>query len=512
MGSVLSAVTFIARLFLNALFIPELAVQKLFSVVPGELESIAIDALGFYAKYLGFASAITVTVLVYGLLGILFVEFIGRNPERSAWQSGTLCGFALWLFLSIAFLPLVGQGFFGLESPMGPVWASLSLLIPNLLYGAGLGRLHKSLGVSEPPSLRGSVEVSSKRLFIKRGIIGLVGLAILAYALDRFIQPMAEFAQPSPTVAGTVRSCKSCFQDGSLKTFVASEITPNESFYVVSKNAIDPVVDGASWSLTIDGRVERPIRLSYDELLSLPSVTQFATLVCISNPIGGNLIGNAEWTGVPLRYLLDKAGVKQNAKELVFHCADGYSTSIPIDRATGKGVILAYKMNGETLPKSHGFPLRAIIPGIYGMKNPKWIRRLEIVDYDYRGYWETRGWSNEATINTLSRIDGPPDGIRLHGKTPVAGIAFSGDRGISRVEVSIDGGRTWHDAVVKEPLSGYMWVLWAAEWEPGDAGNYRIMVRATDAAGNVQTAQASSSFPKGATGYHEVHVTVRRDG
>lgn len=193
--------------------------------------------------------------------------------------------------------------------------------------------------------------------------------------------------------------------------------------------------------------VERPRTYSYGDLASLPATRELVTLECISNEVGGELIGNAEWEGVRLRDLLEAAGVKAGARDVVLRGADEYSDSIPLERAMGGEVILALRMNGQVLPKVHGFPLRAIVPGIYGMKNVKWVTSIEVVGEDHIGYWQRRGWSDSAVVKTTSAIDAPLDGATVGlEEVLVAGMAFAGDRGVAKVEVSADGGIAWEEA------------------------------------------------------------------
>lgn len=496
-GSIVLALTLASRLTFHTIFIPELAVDALIANIPGWLESAAINALGFYAKYLAFIIATIVAVVTYGTLAIFFYS---RVKGASRIGSGVIFGVVVSVIVSVVLVPLTVRTR-GTDFTYDIAW----ILIPNLLYGAGLDlcrRKMRPLSAREPRI--------AKRIFIKKGVIGLTGLVLFAFLIDRFfLRSMMEQPEPIPAGrAGVVRRAADVFKMPELMDLVANEVTPNSKFYVVSKNVFDPSVDGNGWTLTVDGLVEKPLRFTYEEFTSLPSKKQSATLICISNPIGGDLISNAEWVGVPMNYILKMAGVKPNGKEVVFYCADGYTDSIPIEKAWHQDTILAYRMNGETLPKSHGFPIRAIIPGLYGMKNPKWITRLELVDYDFRGYWETRGWSKEAAIHTMSRVDLPTLGARIRGVTPVAGIAFAGDRGVEKVQVSVDGGVTWQDALTKDPTSRYSWVLWAGEWEPQEPGTHSIRVRAIDKTGKIQEVRASSTYPAGATGYHVIHVAV----
>ena len=199
---------------------------------------------------------------------------------------------------------------------------------------------------------------------------------------------------------------------------------------------------------------------------------------------------------------------------------DGYDVGIPVDRALLDGTLLTFEINGQPLPTEHGYPIRAIVPGLYGMMNPKWITSIEAVNGVYEGYWQRRGWTNDANYETMSDVIVPGSAAVTErfniqgsnlvalGVVPIAGIAFAGDRGISKVEVSTDGGVSWMTATVKDPLSDYTWVLWSAEWNPPKTGNYKIMVRATDGDGNLQTATVTNPFPNGATGYHVLDISV----
>jgi DMSO/TMAO reductase YedYZ molybdopterin-dependent catalytic subunit len=290
------------------------------------------------------------------------------------------------------------------------------------------------------------------------------------------------------------------------------EVTPNKRFYSVSKNIlVNPTVKPETWRLDVHGLVGSRLALSLDELRAMPVFEQYATLACISNEVPAKAIGNALWKGVRLADVLERAGGPgRGAVDLVFTCADNYTDSIPMAKALEKTTILAYEMNGEPLPKLHGFPLRAVVPGIYGMKNAKWIEAIEIVDHDYRGYWMRRGWSDVATYQTVSRIDVPRAGGQMDagGAHGVGGIAFAGDRGIRAVEVSADNGRSWMPATVKPALGPYTWVLWALEWTPPAAGTYTLTVRATDGTGTVQPVEKRDPAPDGATGWHSIPVKV----
>jgi len=290
---------------------------------------------------------------------------------------------------------------------------------------------------------------------------------------------------------------------------VTPPITPNDQFYITLYDTT-PEVDVKSWSLTIKGLVQKPIRLNYHELLRRPTMSEIVTLECIGNGIGGDSISNAKWEGIRLKDLLQEAGPLKSANEMIMRAADGYSDSFPLKRALEPDVLLAHRMNNVPLPKDHGYPARIIVPGIYGMKNVKWLTEIELADYDYKGYWEKRGWSDEARVKIHSRIDAPGDGEKIAGRaTTIRGIAFSGPTGISRVEVSTDGGRSYQEARLEPALSPYAWVLWSLPWQIPGAGGYTLVVRATDQTGRPQDPMDRDTYPDGATGLHTISVTVK---
>ncbi len=289
---------------------------------------------------------------------------------------------------------------------------------------------------------------------------------------------------------------------------VTTPITPNDEFYITSIGSA-PSVELENWSLHVKGLVKNPVTITYNDLLKRSTTTMISTLECIGNPVGGDSIGTAEWEGVKLNAILDEAGVSPNAVDLVLRGADGYSDSFPAERAMREEVLLATKMNGVRLPAEHGFPARVIVPGIYGMKNVKWLTELELVHGDYKGYWEKRGWSDEAIVKVRSRIDLPGDGETIHASEYVVrGIAFGGIHGISNVEVSTDGGARFQSAQLETPLSPYSWVVWNYVWRPPATGRHTIVVRAMDKRGVRQDAEPGRAFPDGASGLHEVTVKV----
>ncbi|MER3445123.1 MAG: molybdopterin-binding oxidoreductase, partial [Meiothermus sp.] len=284
--------------------------------------------------------------------------------------------------------------------------------------------------------------------------------------------------------------------------------------YVVSKNPafLDPDLRGKPYKLEVGGLVGQPLTLDLEALKALPSTDLVHTLTCISNPVGGDLIGCVKWRGVPLRALLERAGVKPEARFIVWEAADRYTESIALTELPAEA-LLAYAAENpqggkfEDLEPRHGYPTRVLLPGRYGMKQPKWLTRITLTDKETTGYWAQRGWSRSAVIRTMSRIDTPKRNARLKAgeETFVAGIAYAGGRALERVEVSLDGGKTWQKAELRPPRAKHAWQQWALPWKP-EKGDHTLQVRAVEVGERVQDPTAREPLPDGATGYHTVRV------
>lgn len=232
--------------------------------------------------------------------------------------------------------------------------------------------------------------------------------------------------------------------------------------------------------------------------------------MCISNQVGGGLMSNALWKGVPLRSLLEAVGPQPGITKVVLRAVDGYDDTIPVAKAMEPTTLVAYEMNGAPLPFIHGYPVRLIVPGLFGEKSVKWITRIELLAQDVKGFYEKQGWGPDFTIPTHSRFDGPDFSkpITLAGKILLKGVAFGGNRGISRVEVSFDDGNHWQDAKINTPGTRLTWALWSHDWKPERAGEYKLVVRATDGDGALQIKEERWTAPHGATGYHKVTARV----
>ncbi|MEU7620624.1 sulfite oxidase [Micromonospora rifamycinica] len=292
---------------------------------------------------------------------------------------------------------------------------------------------------------------------------------------------------------------------------LAPYTTPNGGFYRIDTALVVPQVDPQTWRLRIHGRVRNPIELTFAELLARPMVERYVTLACVSNEVGGDLIGNARWLGVPIKELLDEADPEEGADQVVGRSVDGWTCGTPTAvLRDGRDALLAVGMNGEPLPVEHGFPVRMVVPGLYGYVSAcKWVTELEVTSFaDFDAYWVPRGWSAQGPVKTQSRIDTPRSRNRLTaGEVVVAGVAWAQHRGISRVEVRVDGG-AWQQATLAPAVSVDTWVQWSWRW-PATPGEHTLQVRATDRDGETQTALAAPVAPDGATGWHRVTVTVR---
>jgi DMSO/TMAO reductase YedYZ molybdopterin-dependent catalytic subunit len=526
---------FIVRLGGLAPFPPESALVYLFSVIPESIQEPAVQNLGEMAGLLGLALAVLVGAAAYGLLGVVYERYYlpraGKLNSLSRLENTLVFSLVPWLFFGVLVLPLTGGSFFGIGSDFaspGIVWVfPLTTLMFQLLWGVLLwGRTSTppaTMSGAAPGPVEGLVPRDPiRRTFIERAFV-LAGSAVLVLAsLGSALGALAsegglvseEGASIRPGTSIDLQGAPAIFANPQLAPLVNSEVTSNDSFYRVAIDLFDPSVDASTWSLSLVGLIANPKVYSLPSLKSLPKVQEYDTFICVSNTINGDLISNAKWGGVRLSDLFaDAGGVSPDATYAVFYSIDGYSVGVPIARAIDPVSMLAYEMNDADLPPRHGYPLRAVIPGLYGMMSAKWVRQVELSDSVYVGFWQTRGWSNDAAVQTVAFIRVPQDGATVSlsqtsGSVLLGGVAFAGDRGISKVEVSVDGGTTWEAATLKPPASNLTWVLWAYEWRPQGPGNYVIYARATDGEGELQTSAQADTYPSGATGYVMSTVNV----
>jgi DMSO/TMAO reductase YedYZ molybdopterin-dependent catalytic subunit len=292
-------------------------------------------------------------------------------------------------------------------------------------------------------------------------------------------------------------------------------ITPASSFYLIDTALSSPRIDVNDWTLSVKGAVDNPVEFSFQDLLGMSTREADITLSCVSNTVGGGLVSNGRWTGVLLSDVLAEAGMSRDkittaSRQLVGRSVDGFTTGFKTDIALdGRNALVAFGLNGSELPVKHGYPVRLVIPGLYGyISATKWLTEIELTNWNFDAYWVQRTWSKEGPIKTQSRIDTIRDGDNLSsGKNPIGGIAWAPHRGIQKVEVSTDGGETWNTARLAKQLAEDAWRQYVYDWDarPGD---YTIQVRATDGNGQTQTASQAPPHPSGATGYHTIDVTV----
>lgn len=481
------------RVLSGVLSLPEIVAEGLLVLMPGALFSAVLDVLQHAAKPLFYLAVVIGMLIVGGLIG----RWYATQPT---WKQAARIVVGVWLVLGLGAYTVLGAGIFGQHLQAGPIWHGVSLLIVASVFGAALYETYKLLAIRAVPELPNL----SRRTLLRNTVVGLVATlgAGSAYRLlsgTGFAAPMAasgSSAAAAPNVAPYDLAG------------IAPEVTTTHDFYTVSKNFIDPAVAVNGWRLKIDGLVDRPMELTYDQLTALPATEGYYTLMCISNEIGGELWGNAHWRGVKLRDLLMQAGVHTDAFKAVFSAADDYRDSVKLAAALNPDTLLAWEMNGEPLKNEHGFPARLLIPGIYGMKNVKWLTGITIVNSDFLGFWQSQGWDDAAPYQTESRIDAPRGRETLAaGPLSVGGVAFAGDRGIRSVEISTDAGQTWQPAQVKAGLSANTWQLWRADIHV-DRSVKGIRVRATDGLSHPQTRESAPPFPSGATGYHSVTIAV----
>lgn len=526
-GAAAVAISLLIRSFAGGPFIPELASQTLFSLTPGQFESQAVENFGPLAKYSAFTGAIIIYFILYGLFAVLLTRFHWKGYLRRATLASAVA-YVILLIISISLVTITEARTHTQATSITRL--AITLILPQIAFGFTLSSFYERIrrpsrkpGIEKPSPTATEIDYK-KRALLRAAIASAVALPILYFGLNRLF-PTHEVQIPSTSpllLSPQSRSKPLGFEDPRLKPLLDSEVTPTYLFYRIDINPIVPVVDATSWSLNVKGLVNNPLTITYEEIKAMPSIEEYATLQCVSNKIGGDLTSTALWKGVRLKDVLQRAQVKTGARYIAFRCYDGYDVGIPLERGLLDGTILAYEMNLAPLTSEHGYPVRAIVPGLYGMMNPKWITEIELVDNVYEGYWQRNGWTNNATEDTHSSIVIPGQApirdrfrnLELQNinivpgqKVPVAGIAFAGDRGISKVEVSTDGGTTWKSANIKDPLSKYTWVLWATGFTPAaPRGSNRIVVRATDKTGKVQTSEVRPPFPDGNTGYHIINI------
>lgn len=451
--------------------------------VPPGIKDWAIATFGIYDKLI-----LVIGIVVVGLLIGALVGMIARR--WSALANLVIGGFAV-----------VGALASSLEAPGLAPW-----LVAAAGAGAGIVALRLLMRRAS------SRDTDQGRRAFLVGLGWVAGLAVLAAAGGRALASRIgnlaagrdEVVLPTATEAVAPPGPEQDFMiEGQTPVVV-----PNDDFYRIDTALVVPQVDLNEWRLNFTGMVDRPFALTFDELLDMPMVERYVTLSCVSNPVGGSLVGNARWLGVPLAELLDRARVQGGAEQLVGISVDNFTAGFPVEAVyDGRETLVAVGMNGEPLPFEHGFPARLVVSGLYGyVSATKWLTEVNLTTWDgFDAYWVPRGWSKEGPIKTQSRIDTPTGSIGA-GTHPIAGVAWAPNVGIVRVEVQVDE-NPWIDAEISAPLSLDSWVQWKLDY-PFESGPHSIRVRATDATGQTQIETPSAVAPNGATGWHRVTLSV----
>jgi DMSO/TMAO reductase YedYZ molybdopterin-dependent catalytic subunit len=497
-------------------------------LTPPPVKDFAISAFGTNDKL----------VLVTGILAVLaiFAAIVGALAVRKFWYG--MAGLAAFTVIGLAAAltrPTAGPAY-ALATLAGGAAAAVALrllvrAIPAHPRAEPAGSRERPSAAEGPPGrepparsarpgapepLRPARPVPpsspERRRFLVTGTV-TGGVAAVAYLGGRYLGEGTTVAraQASLRIPAAADPAPPLPAGSNLRIpGLSSFITPNGSFYRVDTAIVLPEVPPSSWQLRIHGMVAREITISFDELIRRPLTADYITLTCVSNPVGGPYVGNALWLGASVASLLREAGVRAGADELLCTSADGFTSGTPLQTVMdGRDAMLAVAMNGTALPVEHGFPVRMVVPGLYGYVSAcKWITDIELTTYASNvAYWAQRGWDQQAPIKTECRIDVPNGSAQLKpGTTPVAGVAWAQHKGIAAVEVRVDSG-PWHEARLAAVPDIDCWRQWVWDWD-AKPGNHLLEARATDATGYTQTALQEPPPPNGATGYPSVAVNV----
>lgn len=500
----MTAAMFAHRLLFGIASAPGLITERIIPLVPGQTSGTILGVIGQFAKLVPEISAIVAQLVVGGMAAALYARTWGRPdaPVWKRWAFGPLVGLGLFVATLAALWPVLSENYHGRSLATGRALTITAIFLDYLFFGLLLPVLF--ILVRREATVPASAAMA--RGLTRRQALSIVGggaaLAFGAFALG-------------------LKRISTLGYDGKRPTRPVQPITDNASFYSVTKNLADPAVSVANWQLAIGGAVANPMTLSFADLKAMPGVDETATLACIGNPLGGGLLSTAMWHGVPLQSLIDMAKPASGVTEVLFTASDGYTNTVDPAKVATEGMLVAYGMNGEPLSDKHGYPARIITPGRYGEKHVKWVTRIDLRTTPSKGFYESQGWDREAVVKTLSRIDFPVKGDTIAPLQPITitGIAFGGLRGVSKVEVTTDGGATWQAATITARPSPQSWALWDFPWTPPANGNYKLGVRCyegngalgkTESAGGAsQPMKEEENFPSGAAGIHFVDVVTK---
>ena len=467
--------------------------QTFIDATPEWLKSFAIRTFGSNDKLVLLAGIFTTLAIGSAVIGVLAL--------RRRWVG----------YAGLATLTAIGVATAFTRPTASPVW-----VVPSLIAGAAggvaYGLLSRNWRQKAHPREPETPDGFDRRRFLMSAA-ALSAAAVASGGVTRYLNQRraaeagrSSLAIPAPASPARPLPAGAELNAPGIKPF----FTPNADFYRVDTALLTPMINIKDWKLTIHGMVDHPLTLDFAELVRRPLIERDITLNCVSNPVGGHYIGTARWIGAPLKAILDEAGVQPGATQIVSRSSDGMTIGTPAAIALdGRDAMLAIAMNGQPLPFEHGFPVRMLVPGLYGYESAtKWLVDLELTTLQaFKAYWVKRGWVQQVPVKTSSKIDTPARGAAVAaGSVVVAGAAWAQDRGISKVEVQVDGG-PWNPATLGAQDTIDTWRQWEWTWQAA-GGNHQLAVRATDDTGTVQTAQNAPPFPSGSTGWHTVDVVV----
>lgn len=491
-GIALGVSELIAGLITNAPSLVEGLGNWVIDNVPTPVKEWAIAVFGTNDKLVLLVSITVVTILIGALVGLF--------ARKRFWVAAA--SFSVFGVIAIV------------ASLADPQVSLLDAVVPAALaVVVGLASLRMLYNIDEAGA--DAESDSSKRKFIlgAGAVLGVAALGgtfgrVLIERAKRVVAGRDEVSLPSAVEPLPAVSEAANFEVDGLEQI----LVPNEDFYRIDTALSIPRIDLQDWTLSITGMVDREYTIDFADLLDMRMIERDVTLSCVSNRVGGGLVGNARWLGVPLTEILDRAGVQEGAEQIVGRSVDEFTVGFPVEAAyDGREALVAVGMNGEPLPFEHGFPARLVVAGLYGyVSATKWLSEIELTTWDgFDAYWVPRGWAKEAPIKTQSRVDTPSGEATIPvGDHVVAGVAWAPTRGVERVEVQLGDGADWVDAELSEPLSDNAWVQWKVDWSVAEPGRYQLTCRATDGDGNTQTSEIRPPAPDGATGWHTRVVDV----
>ncbi|MEV0867311.1 molybdopterin-dependent oxidoreductase [Brachybacterium paraconglomeratum] len=504
-GLVLVAVAELVSLAFGSSSAPFVAVGGgVVDIVPPAVKDLVIGLFGTWDKLILFASMFVVYALITAMIGHL-------ASSRPVPAAAALTGLGLFA-MAVVLTRAQNTPLDVLPTLLGTLVAVPTLL---LLRRAVRGTTGAEPTASSEPTGAPDAAWLRRRSLVGVGLVGVLAVVVAAGARGvnagrERARQVARFVLPAPRESAAPIPAGAQVDLAGMPPFV----TPNDDFYRIDTALAVPNVDPGTWTLRIHGLVDRELEVDLAALLEEPMTKTHVTLTCVSNTVGGDLAGNATWLGVPVRTLLERAGVQDGADMVLSRSIDGFTASTPLEALTdSRDSLLAVGMNGQPLPAEHGYPVRMVVPGLYGyVSATKWLTELKVTRFaDDTAYWTTRGWSERGPIKIASRIDVPRSFADLapdaDGTVMLGGTAWAQQRGIAAVEVRIDDG-DWREAELGAEVSADTWTQWSLRWEDAEPGDHSVSVRATDGEGEVQTEERANPAPNGASGWHTVQFTV----